>query len=132
MKIALVGSRDYPNESAVLSKLEQARAKYGEELVVVSGACATGADAIAERCAKRLGIPLLLFPADWRTHGKAAGPIRNQKIVDAADALIAFWDYGSPGTLNTISLARAKDIPIWIVGLDGTTRRENKGKGTLD
>ena len=52
------------------------------------------------------GLPLFVVPADWKTHGKKAGPLRNTDIVARADALVAFWDGVSRGTRDAIVKAR--------------------------
>lgn len=50
---------------------------------IVSGN-AKGVDAAGERFAKKHGIDLVLFPANWEKHGKAAGPIRNEQMANYA------------------------------------------------
>ena len=113
MNIIVAGTRtfdDYPLLSAWLDAL---RVFYGD-VVIVSGA-APGADRLAEKYAKRNKIPVKLYPADWKAHGRAAGPIRNQQMCEIADVLLAFWDGQSRGTANMISLAEAKGIPVHLV-----------------
>lgn len=58
---------------------------------VVSGG-ASGADAGGEAWAKKRGIPIKRFPADWKTHGRAAGPIRNRQMAEYADAVVLFLE----------------------------------------
>lgn len=48
---------------------------------IVSGN-ARGIDATAERFAKKQGIYLAIFPANWEKDGKAAGPIRNITMAE--------------------------------------------------
>jgi hypothetical protein len=72
--------------------------------VVISGG-ANGADALGERWAKEFGKSLEIYPADWDTHGKAAGYIRNKAMCDVAEGLIAFSVNRSKGTANMIDLA---------------------------
>jgi hypothetical protein len=45
-------------------------------------------------------IPVKMFPADWNTHGKAAGPIRNRQMAQYADELLLIWDGQSKGSAN--------------------------------
>ena len=45
-------------------------------------------------------IHFALFDADWETHGKAAGPIRNAQMAKYADALLLIWDWKSKGSAN--------------------------------
>lgn len=67
---------------------------------VVTGG-ARGADALGKAIALHLGIEHEEFPADWTTYGRVAGPIRNRRMAEAADMLIAFP--GGRGTANMIS-----------------------------
>src|SRR5690606_30354012 len=61
--------------------------------------------------ARELGWHVVAYPADWRRHGRAAGPIRNQEMADAgADLCIAFP--GGRGTADMVRRARAAGIPV--------------------
>lgn len=83
-------------------------------VVVISGT-ARGADRLGERYAKERGFQLRRFPADWEQYGKSAGHIRNAKMADNADALIAFWDGESKGTKNMIDNARRKGLAVRVI-----------------
>ena len=83
-------------------------------VVVISGT-ARGADQMGERYAKERGFQLRRFPADWEQYGKSAGHIRNAKMSDNADALIAFWDGESKGTKNMINNARRKGLAVRVI-----------------
>jgi hypothetical protein len=58
---------------------------------------------------------VMQMPADWKTHGRAAGPIRNRAMAEYADALIAIYRKGklTPGTRNMISEARKRGLKIY-------------------
>ena len=83
-------------------------------IVVVSGT-ARGADTLGERYARERGFQLRRFPADWDKYGKKAGMLRNYRMADNADALIAFWDGTSRGTANMIDIARKKNLPVRVI-----------------
>jgi len=117
MKLAVVGSRDFSDSETMARVLDRIRAKH-PQVTIVSGA-GRGADTLAANYAKANGLTLIEFPADWNKHGRAAGPIRNQQVVDASDAVLAFWDGQSPGTKITIDMARRKGIPVRIVKPSG-------------
>jgi len=45
---------------------------------------ARGADRAIGRAARQLGWPVEVHRADWRRHGRAAGPIRNRELLELA------------------------------------------------
>ena len=97
--------------------LETIRGLDPRPTLIIQGA-ARGADTLAKVAAIYLGIPWQSFPADWDAHGKKAGPIRNQQMLDEKpDLVIAFHpDTGcTPGTLDMISRARAAGVPVRVV-----------------
>ena len=54
-------------------------------------------------------------PADWKRYGRAAGPIRNQEMVNlGADVCLAFPREGSRGTKNCMEAARKAGIPTLV------------------
>lgn len=79
--------------------------------VIITG-CAPGADRCADGWAVCNWTQLLEFPADWRTHGKAAGPIRNQRMLDEGkpDVVIAFP--GGRGTADMVRRAERAGVRV--------------------
>ena len=75
---------------------------------------ARGIDTDVERWSIPMGYPSRRFPADWETHGRAAGPIRNAEMAKDADAVIAFP--GGHGTADMIRRAERKGIPVVRLG----------------
>lgn len=115
-KVAIVGSRDYPDMQVVESFVEnlyQGRTERGIEYIIISGG-ARGVDTVAQNTAIRLGMKVEIFPADWENEGKKAGYLRNIKIVEAADYIVAFWDTKSKGTKHTIDLAKKMGKPCLV------------------
>lgn len=111
MKVAIVGSRDYPR----LELVRMAVKHLTPEDTVISGG-ARGVDSEAAAAAKRNGIPLIVFLADWEKYGKRAGFLRNTQIVEACDVVMAFWDGKSRGTMDTVTKARAAGKPVYLYG----------------
>ena len=107
MRIAVVGSRDFPRLGEVRSFVR--RLPVGTTLV--SGG-ARGVDTVAEVAAREVGIPVEIHPADWNRHGRGAGPLRNTRIVESSDVVVAFWDGRSPGTADTLRKARLARRPV--------------------
>lgn len=116
MKIAIVGSRDYPRLDLVNAYVKTLPAGT----VVVSGG-ARGVDQAAETAARQCGLEVISFKADWNRWGKAAGIMRNGDIVRAAEQVVAFW-VGSKGTLDTINKALAAKKSVIIFDAKGVQR----------
>lgn len=109
MRVLVTGSRHWKDRTSIRTALTAYRQPGA---VLVSGACPTGADALAEGIWREWGLTVERHPADWLRHGKAAGPIRNQQMVDAgADVCLAFPLPDSRGTQDCIRKAQAAGIP---------------------
>lgn len=80
-----------------------------EPLIIIEGE-ADGVDMMARVAAEELGIAVEKFPANWKKHGKAAGPRRNQQMLDEGkpDVIMAFHDdvENSKGTKDMIERAK--------------------------
>jgi hypothetical protein len=76
MKVAIVGSREYPNPSKVRAYIQN----LPPDTVIVSGG-ARGVDKCAEKVAESIGLQTEIYPADWHKFGKSAGMKRNQQIL---------------------------------------------------
>lgn len=113
-RILITGSRDWTDEVAIESALEpySYHPVGGPRPVLVSGACPTGADFIAEEIWERWGLPVEYHPADWEKHGKRAGPIRNQEMVNLGAAVcLAFIKNHSRGASYTLAASQRAGIP---------------------
>ena len=117
MKVIIAGSRHMPFSEYPLISQAAARFQevYGPITEVVCGE-AKGADTFGKKWALcEANLPVKSFPADWNTHGKAAGPIRNGQMAEYADALIAFLYSGSRGTANMIQQMQNRNKPCYII-----------------
>lgn len=114
-RILVTGSRDWVDAAVVWRALAETvpAATTSRALVVVHGACPTGADAMADRWARAYGaVAIETHPANWAVNGRWAGPIRNAHMVSlGADVCLAFVRNGSRGASHTAALAKAAGIP---------------------
>lgn len=117
MRILVCGSRTYPVDFALPALLDAYRAR-ADYLTVIDGG-ARGADTYAHEWAQARGVHTVRFHADWDTHGKAAGPIRNQRMLDEEpDLVLAFIDKPlaqSRGTADMVGRARKANVPTYVI-----------------
>jgi hypothetical protein len=113
VKIIVAGSREFQTEFVVKTTLTEFFSNW-HRAEIVSG-LAKGPDLWGKEWAELGGWPVKEFPADWKTHGKAAGAIRNEQMGNYADALIAFWDGNSRGTKHMIDymLKLGKEVHVY-------------------
>lgn len=126
MRILVCGGRNYavppPNATAQeralarrqLVCIGQALSDYcsrGVETDTVIHGGASGADNAAGRMARELNLEVEVHPADWKKHGRAAGPIRNQEMLDSGvDLVLAFP--GGRGTADMVRRAREAGVEV--------------------
>ncbi len=84
------------------------------EHIIIHGD-APGADTLADQWCDVFGVRKHVFPANWDKEGRAAGPIRNQRMIDEGkpDLVIAFP--GGRGTADMIRRANAAKLPVIVI-----------------
>lgn len=127
MRVLVTGSRDWDVQykvDMVLNEIYALADVLESPLTIVHGACPTGADHFADQWVNgRDDVKPEAWPADWKQYGKAAGPRRNEAMVDAgADLCVAFLRDGSTGTRQTIALARMAKIPTFVIDYEQEQR----------
>lgn len=119
MVFAVTGGRNYTNRNTIYralhTTLSVARAYGLRGITVVHGACPSGLDCLASQWARdsrTQDCDQMRFPAKWKTHGAAAGPIRNrQMLVESAPRFLLAWP-GGTGTANCCVNAKLLGIPV--------------------
>lgn len=110
MRLIVCGGRDFIDRERAFRALDAAHAKRPIGVVIHGGA--RGGDTLAGAWAEARGIPVEVYPADWKGLGPAAGPKRNQQMADAgADGCLALP--GGAGTEDMCERARDAGIPVW-------------------
>ena len=109
MKTIIAGSRGITD----IMPLYDAIRESGFEITEVVCGEARGVDAMGRWWAQHNNIPIASFAADWNRDGKKAGFLRNLRMAQYAEALIAVWDGKSVGTAHMIRAARAAGLKIY-------------------
>jgi len=105
LRVIVCGGRNYADKDRVFNVL----GRHHITELIEGGA--TGADALAREW-RKCRCEGTTVRADWKRHGRAAGPIRNKRMLDdySPDLVIAFP--GGRGTENMISQAEAAGVPV--------------------
>lgn len=148
MRVIVCGSRDFKNKALVYTLLEGLLSRSierSEPLVVIEGACPTGADEFANQWVeykkdKFVSTPIIhrRIPAKWTVHDfegnsgikcrcapdapkcKAAGIRRNEKMLkeESPDATFGFSNdiENSNGTRDMLTRSKAAGLPAISLG----------------
>jgi predicted Rossmann-fold nucleotide-binding protein len=110
LTVLVCGGRTYNNKETIYEVLSSIH-KDKSITVLIHGA-AKGVDTIAGYWARENNIKEKQYPALWNTYGKAAGSIRNQKMLDdnKVDLIVAFP--GGKGTADMVERAKKANIEV--------------------
>jgi hypothetical protein len=111
MRIIVCGGRSYFNKRVVYEALDKLHHERGIDFLIQG--VGNGADYLAWQWADERGVPCGSYPAHWDEHGKKAGPIRNQEMIDqgSPDGVVAFP--GGRGTADMVAKAEAAGLKVW-------------------
>src|SRR5580700_6040826 len=112
MRIAIVGSRHFPDLDRVEAYIES----LPTTATLVTGS-ASGVDATVTRAARKLELAVTRLPASFEENGDPGlAAERNQKLVEQAEVLVAFWDGSSEGTRRTVdrALDAGKEVHVFV------------------
>lgn len=117
-RILIFGSRDWTDEEAISVVLNGYLSDV-TPLEVLNGG-AGGADRIAQAWADTNVVVCWTLEADWAKHGKGAGPIRNQAMLDEGKPDVAWGFVTKPleesrGSADMARRARAVGVPTYVV-----------------
>jgi hypothetical protein len=113
VKVIVAGSRDIIDPIVVWDAIRES----GYEITEVVSGRARGVDTLGEEWAAANGIPVKPFPVtkeEWRTIGKYAGHLRNRKMGDYGQALVAIWDGQSKGTRQMVEYMALLGKPYYV------------------
>lgn len=109
-RLLVCGGRDFTDRERVFSVLDRVNARRPVGLVIHGAA--RGADTLAGEWAEEREVEVWRFVASWQKHGKAAGAIRNQAMLDAGkpQGVVAFP--GGAGTEDMVKRAEAAGVTV--------------------
>lgn len=110
-RVIVCGGRDYADRERLFAALDRADARRRIDFVIHGGQ--RGADELAGEWARERRRPHEVVHADWQRLGPAAGPARNQRMLErcSPSAVIAFP--GGRGTADMVRRAEAAGLPVW-------------------
>ena len=109
-RVLVCGGRDYGDRAALFAALDRLHAERRFTMLIAGGA--RGADTLAAEWANSRGVPAEIYMADWKRQGRAAGPIRNERMLREGkpDLVVAFP--GGKGTAGMVALARNATVEV--------------------
>jgi YspA, cpYpsA-related SLOG family len=119
--VGIVGSRRRDSNedfSLCCTALRKVIDQHGKDNVrIVSGGCPKGGDKFAETLARMHGLTIIIHHADWSgPAGRAAGFVRNSKIAQDCDILMAVVaDDRTGGTEDTVKKAQRLKKTILLI-----------------
>ena len=115
-RVIIAGGRDFDDYDRLEQECDYKLSNLSKthRIIIVSGG-ARGADTLALIYANNRGYDTQIMMADWDTHGKSAGYVRNTEMAGVATHCFAFWDNTSRGTKHMIDTARKVNLPVHVV-----------------
>lgn len=134
IRVIVCGGRHFADAKMLNDFLDHLHATYPIRVVISGGQ--RGADKLGEAWARANGIePIVepVGPAEWLKYGKAAGPIRNQLMIDKHHPSHCVAFPGNKGTRDMVK--RAKKAGLTVIECSfppSLTRREEWTRTDLD
>lgn len=127
LKVLFTGDRAWMNREPIIKVLKE----LPPGTIVIHGACESGADKIVDEEARKLGLEIRSYPAEWdkfaaQGNRNSAGPARNSEILRREhpdkDGIPIHRGYAfsgdlkrSRGTFDMTTKARAKGIKVDVI-----------------
>ena len=116
-RVLICGAREWADQDRILRCVRKANETKCIDLII-EGEC-RGADMMGRCAAEECGILIAPFPARWMKYGRAAGPIRNQQMLDEGKPT-EVWAFHnditkSTGTKDMIARACKAHLKVWVI-----------------
>lgn len=113
MRVLVCGGRGFADREKLFAVLDGVHRRKGISLIIHGGA--NGADAFAGEWATERGVALKVFTAGWEQSGRAAGPIRNRRMLEDGKPEFVVATAGGAGTAHMVSLAKKAGLFVRII-----------------
>lgn len=121
VKAIFCGSRDFDDRTIIetlIHGVSSVATLRGRPAVIIEGE-ARGADILSRIEAENIGLEVVRCPADWDTHGRKAGVLRNIQMLreHRPDLVVCFSDdiENSRGTRHMATIAKQAGVPVYVV-----------------
>lgn len=121
IRVLVCGGRDFTNAPLLRAVLSRLHSERGFTVLIEGGQrtydrdkgeVIGGADYWARCWAMLMGVNVETVKADWKTHGKAAGPIRNQRMLDEFEPKLVVAFKGGAGTADMVKRSRKSGLEV--------------------
>ena len=119
MKLLIAGSRS-------ITSFDLSKYVPSDVDTVISGG-ARGIDSLAEQYADLHRLSKYIIRPRYDLYGRTAPLIRNEQLVEMADAVLIIWDGYSRGTQYTLNYTKKMNKPISLIEFDGAARLQQWG-----
>ena len=110
MKVAIIGSR--------MLNVEHLESYLPANTTEIVSGGAKGIDTCVRIFAQKHHLLLTEFFPEYHLYGRRAPLVRNNKIIDYCDEVIAFWDGSSHGTKYVIDECRKRNKKVTVYKLN--------------
>ena len=120
-RVLVCGGREYDDRASFFHFMDRVLKTIGatgenprRDVVIIHGA-APGADSLADDYGRERGLRIIRYPADWKTHGRSAGPIRNRLMLTDSQPNVIIAFKGGRGTADMITIGKKAGVPVYEV-----------------
>jgi hypothetical protein len=113
MRVLVCGGRDYGGKPIEVLKLCSVLDEIhgATPITVLIHGDARGADRLAATWARRSGVSVESYQAEWNKYGKAAGHIRNVRMLEKGKPELVVAFPGGTGTEDMCEVAKGR-VPV--------------------
>jgi len=119
MRVIVTGGRNFTNSEFLFRALDSLAPR---PTLIIEGGQRTyhpvtreivgGADYWAKVWAERKDIEVFTIKANWKLHGRAAGPLRNMRLLSMGQPDLVISLPGGAGTADMVSRAISAGVPV--------------------